>query len=136
MAPSVLIIGASGSLGRPLVAEFQKQKSRFARVAILADPAKAHKFAEEQKNGIDIVLGSFLDFKSYQGAPRLTNTAVTPLTPHRLRRRAFARRERDDAPPASDDRRRDRWWRAPFLPVRVRDGRVPGRRVAVPLLPR
>ncbi|KAJ7662945.1 hypothetical protein B0H17DRAFT_1093020 [Mycena rosella] len=67
MAPSVLIIGASGSLGRPLVAEFQKHKSRFARVAILSDPAKAHKFADAQKNGIEVVLGSFLDFKSYQG---------------------------------------------------------------------
>ncbi|KAJ6582861.1 hypothetical protein DFH09DRAFT_1029235 [Mycena vulgaris] len=67
MAPSVLIIGASGSLGRPLVAEFQKQKSRFARVAILSDPAKAHKFADAQKNGIEVVLGSFLDSKSYEG---------------------------------------------------------------------
>ncbi|KAJ6517979.1 hypothetical protein C8R47DRAFT_960115 [Mycena vitilis] len=67
MAPSVLLIGASGSLGAPLVKEFQKQRARFARVAILADPAKAHKFAEVQENGIDLVVGSFLDSKSYQG---------------------------------------------------------------------
>ncbi|KAJ7111846.1 hypothetical protein C8R44DRAFT_632522 [Mycena epipterygia] len=67
MAPSVLIIGASGSLGRPLVEEFQRQKSRFGRIAILSDPAKAHRFTEVQKNGIEVILGSFLDFKCYQG---------------------------------------------------------------------
>ncbi|KAJ7472617.1 hypothetical protein FB451DRAFT_1089490 [Mycena latifolia] len=67
MALSVLIIGASGALGRPLVAEFQKQRSHFARVGILSDPAKAHKFNNEKKNGIEVVLGSFLDFKSYHG---------------------------------------------------------------------
>ncbi|KAJ7679335.1 hypothetical protein DFH06DRAFT_1278927 [Mycena polygramma] len=67
MAPSVLLIGASGSIGAPLVKEFQKQRARFSRVAILADPARAHKFAEVQKNGIDVVVGSFLDFKSYEG---------------------------------------------------------------------
>ncbi|KAF7337107.1 NAD(P)-binding protein [Mycena venus] len=68
MAPSVLLIGASGSLGRPLVDEFQKQRASFGRVAILSDPAKAHKFSEVQKNGdIEVISGSFLDFKCYQG---------------------------------------------------------------------
>ncbi|KAJ7472616.1 hypothetical protein FB451DRAFT_1036136 [Mycena latifolia] len=67
MALSILIIGAGGSLGRPLVEEFQRQKSRFARVAILSDPAKAHKFTDAQENGIEVVLGSYLDFKSYAG---------------------------------------------------------------------
>ncbi|KAJ7340631.1 hypothetical protein DFH08DRAFT_783107 [Mycena albidolilacea] len=67
MAPSVLLIGASGALGRPLVEEFQKQRARFNRVAILADPARAHKFSEVQKNGIEVISGSFLDFKVYQG---------------------------------------------------------------------
>ncbi|KAJ7248090.1 hypothetical protein C8J57DRAFT_1140013 [Mycena rebaudengoi] len=68
MAPSVLLIGASGSLGRSLVEEFQKQRARFGRVAILSDPAKAHRFSEVQKNGdIEVITGSFLDFKCYQG---------------------------------------------------------------------
>ncbi|KAJ6526064.1 hypothetical protein B0H19DRAFT_1197787 [Mycena capillaripes] len=67
MTPSVLLIGASGALGRPLVEEFQRQRARFGRVAVLSDPAKAHKFAEVQKNGIEVILGSFLDFKCYQG---------------------------------------------------------------------
>jgi uncharacterized protein YbjT (DUF2867 family) len=68
MKPSVLIIGASGSLGRPLVEEFQSQQSRFGRVAILSDPAKAHKFDAVQKNGVEVIVGSFLDFRCYQGA--------------------------------------------------------------------
>ncbi|KAJ7302721.1 hypothetical protein DFH08DRAFT_927703 [Mycena albidolilacea] len=67
MAPSVIIIGASGALGRPLVEEFQRQRARFGSVAILSDPAKAHKFSEVQKSGIEVVIGSFLDFKCYQG---------------------------------------------------------------------
>jgi uncharacterized protein YbjT (DUF2867 family) len=68
MAPSVLVIGASGSVGEPLVKEFQRQRSRFGRVAILSEPSKAHKFSATQNNGIELVLGSFLDFKCYQGA--------------------------------------------------------------------
>ncbi|KAF8215092.1 hypothetical protein K438DRAFT_2123779 [Mycena galopus ATCC 62051] len=67
MAPSVIIIGASGALGRPLVEEFQEQRARFGRVAILSDPAKAYKFSEVQKSGTEVVIGSFLDFKCYQG---------------------------------------------------------------------
>ncbi|KAF7374268.1 NAD(P)-binding protein [Mycena sanguinolenta] len=67
MAPSVLLIGASGALGRPLVEEFQRQRARFGRVAILSDPAKVDKFKEVQKNGIEVISGSFLDFKCYQG---------------------------------------------------------------------
>ncbi|KAJ6512544.1 hypothetical protein C8R45DRAFT_890274 [Mycena sanguinolenta] len=66
-APSILIIGASGALGRPLVEEFQRQRARFSRVAILSDPAKVHKFNEVQKNGIEVISGSFLDFRCYQG---------------------------------------------------------------------
>ncbi|KAJ6528933.1 hypothetical protein B0H19DRAFT_968764 [Mycena capillaripes] len=67
MAPSVIIIGASGALGRPIVEEFQRQRARFGNLAILSDPAKAHKFSEVQKSGIEVVIGSFLDFKCYQG---------------------------------------------------------------------
>ncbi|KAJ6524735.1 hypothetical protein DFH09DRAFT_1095999 [Mycena vulgaris] len=53
MAPCVFIIGASGYFGRPLITEFQKQKSRFARVAILSDPAGAQirRSAEERNRG-------------------------------------------------------------------------------------
>ncbi|KAJ7153815.1 hypothetical protein C8R46DRAFT_912434 [Mycena filopes] len=84
MAPSVLIIGASGSLGRPLVAEFQKQKSKFGRIAVLSEPAKAHRFAEVEKAGIEVVQGSFLDFKCYQGFDvviSLAGNAVIRLQP-------------------------------------------------------
>ncbi|KAJ7705013.1 hypothetical protein B0H17DRAFT_1039030 [Mycena rosella] len=67
MAPSVLIIGGSGAVGRPLVDEFLKQKAKFQRIAVLADPAKVSRFADAQAKGVEIVVGSFLDAKSYAG---------------------------------------------------------------------
>ncbi|KAJ7642003.1 hypothetical protein FB45DRAFT_901570 [Roridomyces roridus] len=67
MPPSALIIGASGALGRPVVEEFKNQRSRFERVAVLTDPTRVHKFDDIKKDGIEVVVGSFLDFKCYQG---------------------------------------------------------------------
>ncbi|KAJ7887126.1 hypothetical protein B0H14DRAFT_3082129 [Mycena olivaceomarginata] len=67
MPPSVIVVGASGSVGRPLMAEFLAQISKFGRVAVLSDPAKVARFAEIQGHGIEIVAGSFLDGKSYEG---------------------------------------------------------------------
>ncbi|KAJ7921431.1 hypothetical protein B0H13DRAFT_1708208 [Mycena leptocephala] len=67
MAPSVLIIGASGTVGRPLVQEFLKNKTRFKRLAVLADPAKVSRFEEVQSQGVELVVGSFLEASSYKG---------------------------------------------------------------------
>ncbi|KAJ7214078.1 hypothetical protein GGX14DRAFT_444946 [Mycena pura] len=67
MAPSVLIIGASGTVGRPLVDEFLKHKSKFARIAALADPTKVSRFADTLIKGVEVVVGSFLDSSSYNG---------------------------------------------------------------------
>ncbi|KAJ7807366.1 hypothetical protein B0H14DRAFT_2873448 [Mycena olivaceomarginata] len=59
MAPSVLIIGASGVVGRPL--------SSFASIAVLSDPTKVSRFAEVQSQGVKLVTGSFLEASSYKG---------------------------------------------------------------------
>ncbi|KAJ7160643.1 hypothetical protein C8R43DRAFT_1086806 [Mycena crocata] len=67
MAPSVLIIGASGTVGRPLVQEFLRSKTRFRRVAVLADPAKISRFDDVKKDGVEVVVGSFLEASSYKG---------------------------------------------------------------------
>ncbi|PNP39720.1 hypothetical protein TGAMA5MH_08391 [Trichoderma gamsii] len=67
MAPSVLVIGAGGAFGRPLMEEFIKQKSSFSRIAILSDPAKVSKFSDFTAQGIEVISGSFLDSKSYEG---------------------------------------------------------------------
>ncbi|KAJ7023155.1 hypothetical protein C8F04DRAFT_1135179 [Mycena alexandri] len=67
MSPPVLIIGASGAVGRPLVHEFLKQKSQFQRIAVSADPAKVSRFADAQKKGVEVVVGPFLDVSSYKG---------------------------------------------------------------------
>ncbi|KAJ7735988.1 hypothetical protein B0H16DRAFT_1380270 [Mycena metata] len=79
MSLSVLVVGASGSVGEPLMKEFQRQRSRFRRVAILSIPSKAHKFSPAQTNGIDLVLGSFLDFKSYEGFDVVISLAGSTL---------------------------------------------------------
>jgi len=49
------------------VDEFLKQKSRFQRIAVLADPAKVSRFADAEKKGVEIVIGSFLEASSYKG---------------------------------------------------------------------
>jgi uncharacterized protein YbjT (DUF2867 family) len=67
MAPSVLIIGASGVVGRPLVQEFLKNKSSFASIAVLSDPTKVSRFTEVQSQGVKLVIGSFLETSSYKG---------------------------------------------------------------------
>lgn len=67
MAPSVLVIGAGGAFGRPLIEEFIKQKSLFSRVGILSDPAKVSKFSDFAAQGIEVISGSFLDPKPYEG---------------------------------------------------------------------
>ncbi|KAJ6537681.1 hypothetical protein B0H19DRAFT_1213594 [Mycena capillaripes] len=67
MAPSVLIIGASGTVGRPLVQKFLKNKANFGRIAVLADPTKVSRFADVQSQGVEMVIGSFLEASSYKG---------------------------------------------------------------------
>jgi uncharacterized protein YbjT (DUF2867 family) len=67
MAPSVVIIGASGTVGRPLVQEFLKNKTGFERIAVLADPTKVSRFTDVQSQGVEVVAGSFLEANSYKG---------------------------------------------------------------------
>ncbi|KAK6981765.1 NAD(P)-binding protein [Favolaschia claudopus] len=50
--PSVLVIGGSGAVGRPLVQEFVKRKEKFGRIGVLADARKVSKFWELPKQGI------------------------------------------------------------------------------------
>ncbi|RFU27386.1 hypothetical protein B7463_g8952, partial [Scytalidium lignicola] len=66
MAPSVLIIGASGNFGRPLVDEFIKNLSKFSKVGILTASSPL-KFDEQKSRGIQVVAGSLLDPASYRG---------------------------------------------------------------------
>jgi uncharacterized protein YbjT (DUF2867 family) len=84
MSISVLLIGASGSFGRPLVEEFLVHLSKFDKVGILADPSKVSKFAGVAAKGIHIVPGSFLDPKAYIGYDTvisLAGNAIMRLQP-------------------------------------------------------
>ncbi|GKZ34365.1 hypothetical protein AbraIFM66950_004596 [Aspergillus brasiliensis] len=66
-APAVIVVGASGNLGPFIVQELLRQKAKFSRIAILSAPEKKGKFDNAAKSGIDIVLGSYKEAKSYQG---------------------------------------------------------------------
>ena len=80
---SVLLIGAGGAFGAPLLEEFIKQKDSFKRVAILArDENHASKFSHAKERGIAVSLGPLLDAASYSGeinADSLT-AALSTLT--------------------------------------------------------
>jgi uncharacterized protein YbjT (DUF2867 family) len=84
MATSVLLIGASGSFGRPLVEEFINHLPKFTKVGILSDPSKTSKFSAVAARGITIVPGSFLDPKAYFGYDTvisLAGNAIMRLQP-------------------------------------------------------
>ena len=66
---SVLLIGAGGAFGRPLLQELIKQKDSFENITILApNEEKAAKFASAQEAGIAVRTGSFLEPTSYKGS--------------------------------------------------------------------
>jgi nucleoside-diphosphate-sugar epimerase len=64
---SVLLIGASGYLGHVVAQEFLNQKLKFARIAILAEASKVDRFTEISQQGMEIVIGSFLEPSSFKG---------------------------------------------------------------------
>lgn len=76
---SVLLIGAGGYIGRPVTKEFTTQKSKFARVAILADPSKVNQFTEAKESGMEIVVGKFQDATSFKGSPPSYWLRLIPL---------------------------------------------------------
>ncbi|KAI9149946.1 NAD(P)-binding protein [Paramyrothecium foliicola] len=77
-SPSVLVLGASGFLGEYVSQELIRQRSRFSRVAILTEVSKRHKFEAVEKQGIEIVLGSFKDADSFKGQScGVTNNTYT-----------------------------------------------------------
>ncbi|KAJ5128080.1 hypothetical protein N7448_008859 [Penicillium atrosanguineum] len=65
-APAIIVVGASGNLGPFMVQALLEQKARFSRIAILSAPEKKDKFDTAAKDGIDIILGSYKDAKSYE----------------------------------------------------------------------
>lgn len=70
MGPTVLVIGASGSMGSLVMKEFINHRSSFGRVGVLTDPAKESKFAQLKEQGFDVILGSYTDPASYEGKRR------------------------------------------------------------------
>ena len=79
MAPSVLLIGASGTMGKLVTSQFAAQRTDFAKVGILTDPEKAHKFEDAAKNGLHVVQGWYLDPAVYQGYDTVICLVGIPL---------------------------------------------------------
>ena len=74
---SVLLVGASGVLGKPLLDELVRQKSHFQRLAILTTPDRAHKF---DGSDVEVVIGSLYEAESYRGS---FSRALSPSNPIR-----------------------------------------------------
>ena len=82
-AVSMLLIGASGTFGQPSLHEFIRQKSAFKRIAILAaNEEKPKTFANARKDGIEVIVGSFLETSSYAGITRSQRPCCPELTTH------------------------------------------------------
>ncbi|KAL7954974.1 hypothetical protein V8C34DRAFT_292935 [Trichoderma compactum] len=82
--PSVVIIGASGSVGRPLVDGFLSKADQFSKIGVLSSPSSAHKFENETARGVDVVVGSFADPACYRGydiAISLAGNTIMRLQP-------------------------------------------------------
>jgi uncharacterized protein YbjT (DUF2867 family) len=65
MAPSVLVIGGSGFMGKDTIEELLSNKDEFARIGVLADPSRASKFDSLKPRGVEVVTGSYLEAASY-----------------------------------------------------------------------
>ncbi|EPE36471.1 NAD(P)-binding Rossmann-fold containing protein [Glarea lozoyensis ATCC 20868] len=79
-APSILLLGASGYLGVPLLAEFLTHRSKFSRLAILTDESRKHKFEDAKAKGVELIIGSYLEPDSFKGF----NTVLSLLGNHAM----------------------------------------------------
>lgn len=62
---SILLIGAGGALGRPILEELIRQQSSFARIAVLTTFDRAHKL---QNLGVEVISSNSLyDPVAYKG---------------------------------------------------------------------
>ena len=79
MSISVLLIGAGGAFGEPLLRELIHQAKNFETIAILASNGeKASKFEWVREKGIKIRIGSFIESSSYKGWVRRPLLSINP----------------------------------------------------------
>jgi hypothetical protein len=62
--PSVLLIGGSGAIGKPLLDELKRQEALLLRLAVLTAPSRSIRFA---KDDVEVITGSFYDQTTYKG---------------------------------------------------------------------
>ncbi|KAG0650032.1 hypothetical protein D0Z07_3871 [Hyphodiscus hymeniophilus] len=80
MSISILLIGAGGALGQPLLQELIRQKDAFKAIGILATSSeKAEKFAWVKAKEIKVIEGSFFDPKSYESFTHVVSAVGNAL---------------------------------------------------------
>lgn len=61
MAPNILIVGATGAIGKPITNQMLSAKSNFGRLAILTSQTTLNDKADEikllKRNGVDVFVG-------------------------------------------------------------------------------
>lgn len=77
MAPSVIVVGASGNFGPAIVQALISHKASLNRIAILSAPEKKDKFAKYELEGVEVVLGSYTDATSYKGTEYQPQSPIT-----------------------------------------------------------
>jgi hypothetical protein len=84
MRKSVIVVGASGNFGPFLVNALVAEKANLGRIAILSAPEKKDKFVHWESQGVETILGSFIEATSYKGGSSyhtLIKQKVMLLTP-------------------------------------------------------
>lgn len=101
MAPNILVIGATGAIGKYITTRIVAAKSSFGRVAIFTSPNTISQKADEIKDlkaqGVEVFVGD-IDVegdvkKAYQGKSRVTVISTSLIT-ERYRCCCLSRRSR------------------------------------------
>jgi uncharacterized protein YbjT (DUF2867 family) len=84
MAPSILVIGGGGFMGTAVTKELLANKDKFDKIAILADPKRAQKFDSVKSQGVNIIVGSYLNsalYKDYDTVLSLVGNSLMKIQP-------------------------------------------------------
>lgn len=79
-APSIILVGAGGYLGKPVTQELLAHRSRFNRIAILTQDSKKAKFAEHEASGFELVIGALDSTISFKGTTFTSSFHIINLT--------------------------------------------------------
>lgn len=126
MPQNLLIIGATGVIGKPITKEIIKAKSSFGRIAMLTSENTIQKkpsdITDFKQSGIEVLIGDITKEedvkKAYHGLP-CTTFPIKYLILTRYRFRRFLCRAERDSPADSTDPMGGRKLSDTLLPERI-----------------